>query len=211
MQFSAVLLALAAASSAYAVDHLVTVGNNGSLAFFPSSLNVSAGDNVIFEFRAKNHSVTQSSFAIPCSPLPDGSNSGFQAVTTTTPPFPRWNITISNTSTPFWFYCAQTNPIVHCNSGMVFAINPTADKSFNAFQAAANASASTGLPGSGASGAVSSGAQSSSTPTTANSSDGSDPSGTSTGGPAPTNGAARMASSTSGILALAGLLVGLMF
>ncbi|KAG6861533.1 hypothetical protein C0995_015266 [Termitomyces sp. Mi166 len=269
MQLSAAFFALVVASGVYAADITVQVGASGvslwttgrkwstndldtkSLAYSPSSITAQAGDNVIFEFQAKNHSVTQSTFASPCSFMPNGVNSGFMAVTNSS--LPIWNITISNASTPLWFFCAQTNPVVHCNQGMVFAINPTADKSFAAFQviytiitAAKTAavslpppdSASSAAPidpsavpsaGAGAPTVVPSagtvGGSGGSPPSAASSAvvvngaapspvPGSSQSGSATANsPASSstdNGAPRMGASASGILALAGLVAGLM-
>ncbi|KAH0583550.1 hypothetical protein H2248_009176 [Termitomyces sp. 'cryptogamus'] len=232
MQLFAVLFALATASGVYATDQKVIVGDSNKLVFNPPSLtNVQVGDNIIFEFQSKNHSVTQSSFTTPCSPLANGINSGFQLAPSSAP-FPTWNITIQNTSAPFWFYCAQTIPVVHCQMGMVFAINPTAEKSFQAFQATATASAtssnSTSDPSSSSSSSASSGGAPASNPSPATSNPSpaapnppSAPSsgapisqsanGTSAGAaPTTTNGVAHMGTSISGILALAGLVAGLM-
>jgi hypothetical protein len=44
---------------------------------------------------------------------------------------PTFTITVNGTS-PEWFYCGQAK---HCQSGMVFAINPTAEKSLDGFKA----------------------------------------------------------------------------
>jgi len=44
--------------------------------------------------------------------------------------FMQWSITIDNSSAPLWFYCKQGK---HCQNGMVFAINPTAEKTFDKF------------------------------------------------------------------------------
>jgi plastocyanin len=138
---------VAAAGMASAADHLVLVGDNG-LNFNPTTVTAAAGDNVIFEFRAKNHTVTQSSFAQPCTSLQTaagpGVDSGYQPVPAGTTNFPQWSITIDNATAPLWFYCKQAN---HCQAGMVFAINPTAEKTFDAFQAAAKASGSGGAGG----------------------------------------------------------------
>lgn len=83
--------------------------------------------------RSKNHSVTQSTFANPCTQAPGGVDSGFRLVTENPTEIPSWGITLNDT-TPLWFFCAQTNPVNHCQAGMVFAINPTPDKTFDAFQ-----------------------------------------------------------------------------
>lgn len=132
------------------------------------------GDSVTFIFEYMNHTVTQSSFATPCQPLVNGTqtgfNSGFQAVAQTATQNPAWTLEVTGPA-PIWFYCAQTGTPSHCQSGMVGAINAaaTGNKTFAAFQAAAmgaagGASASgagtpTGLVGSGvgadASGAIS--------------------------------------------------------
>ncbi|KAG6828168.1 hypothetical protein H0H92_008936 [Tricholoma furcatifolium] len=114
----------------------VMVGQNQTVAYSPTR---HVGDVVNFQFLSKNHTVTQSSFANPCTPLAGGVDSGFQPVATNATSFPQFSITITNTSTPFWFFCEQTG---HCGKGMVFAINPTVNKTFAAFQANAIATAS---------------------------------------------------------------------
>lgn len=151
MRFSTVLAILAPASAALAAQWNVTVGNNGTLTYDPTNLTgVATGDTVVFFFAAKNHTVTQSSFAAPCTWLGDtAADSGFEPVDTTTvttdvfpgnnSAIPTFTYNVTNTSVPLWFYCAQTNPVSHCESGMVFAINPTANKTFDAFQQAAKA------------------------------------------------------------------------
>jgi plastocyanin len=157
-------LAVAALSSlvvsVVAETHLVLVGDGG-LTFNPTSVTAAQGDVVAFEFRAKNHSVTQSTFAEPCkiqsTPQP-GVNSGFQAVKPDTTAFSQWSFTVDNATAPLWFYCAQKTPVNHCQMGMVFAVNPTPEKTYEMFLANAKASNSTAPPGgapgaSGASGA----------------------------------------------------------
>lgn len=47
--------------------HTVTVGGTGILAFNPTRVDAAIGDIVSFVFKAKNHTVTQSTFAAPCS------------------------------------------------------------------------------------------------------------------------------------------------
>jgi hypothetical protein len=44
---------------------------------------------------------------------------------------PTFTVTVNGTS-PMWFYCSQAK---HCQSGMVFAINPTAAKSLDGYKA----------------------------------------------------------------------------
>jgi len=130
----------------------VTVGANGTLAYSPSNITAAVGDTINFMFMAKNHTATQSTFAAPCVPAQfsgqNGADSGFLFVppnSSSTAPA-TWSITITNASTPLWFHCAQTNPVSHCQKGMVFSINANAQKSFAAFQAAAMASTPAATP-----------------------------------------------------------------
>ncbi|KAK0239874.1 Cupredoxin [Armillaria nabsnona] len=113
-----------------AADHVVTVGDGGALAFNPTSVTALEGDTVTFSFRANNHSATQSTFAAPCNK--SGIDSGFVPIPANSTLFGQWTFTVDNTSAPLWFFCAQTN---HCEAGMVFAVNPTQEKSFQAFLA----------------------------------------------------------------------------
>jgi len=136
----------------------VTVGGPGGITqFAPSSVNANVGDTVAFVFMQKNHTATQSTFANPCSPAPNGFDSGFVPVSdnNTNGPFQQAQFQVTDTN-PIWVYCRQTG---HCQKGMVFAINP-GDK-FAAFQAAAMGNTTTTNSSSSASPAVSS-----ATPTT---------------------------------------------
>jgi len=126
----------------HAVDHPVIVGGPGGVvAYNPSQVSAQIGDTVTFTFQQKNHTITQSSFENPCSPLEDGFDSGFQPVSADdlSGPFPAATITIQNTD-PVWVYCRQKTPASHCAAGMVFAINPGPGQ-FDAFVAAAKATA----------------------------------------------------------------------
>ncbi|KAG9012067.1 hypothetical protein FRB93_002210 [Tulasnella sp. JGI-2019a] len=103
----------------------VTVGGSAGLVYTPPFVNAAINDTVHFTFNAKNHTVTQSSFDAPCSPLLGGVNTGL---------FPTFDILVQNTE-PFWIHCEQTG---HCPMGMVFAINPPATgNTFDAFKAKA--------------------------------------------------------------------------
>jgi len=195
MRFTIASAALALATVASAVTIPVTVGQNG-LTFTPSSVNASAGDQIEFVFYPKNHTVTQSTFANPCQQMSNGTDSGFMATNSTSgTQQPGVIVTINNTD-PVWFFCRQVN---HCQQGMVFAVNPTANKTFAAFQAAANAS------GSSSSG-------NSSTPSTSGSGSGSGssassaPSSSSTG----KNGAIIVGVRAGGLLAAVGFVAGLL-
>jgi len=115
---------------------LVKVGADG-LTYTPSRVSAKPRDTIVFEFHAKNHTATQSSFADPCrkleftSPTP-GVDSGFMGVAADATVFPTYNVTVNGTA-PMWFYCRQTG---HCGQGMVFAVNSdeSSSRSFDAFK-----------------------------------------------------------------------------
>ncbi|KAF5330461.1 hypothetical protein D9619_005397 [Psilocybe cf. subviscida] len=145
MRFSvAAAVAILGASSVSAANFTVKVGANNGLDFDPPTVTAASGDLINFQFQGKNHSVTQSTFAAPCTQMTtpmEGINSGFMNVQAGAASLPQWTISV-NSSDPLWFFCAQTMPVDHCAMGMVFAVNPTAAKTFSAFQAAANATGS---------------------------------------------------------------------
>jgi len=183
-------------SLASAATHTIQVGSAG-LAFNPSSINASVGDTVSFVFYPKNHTVTQSTFAAPCQPMSNGTDSGFQPVAANATAAPSFPITVTAT-TPQWFYCRQTG---HCEQGMVFAINPTANKSFEAFQATAKASSADGTPpASNSSGSGTSGSSSSTS---------SSPSATGSSSSKP-NGALTLGAHAGGLLSIVGFAAGIL-
>ncbi|KAJ7689155.1 hypothetical protein B0H17DRAFT_643098 [Mycena rosella] len=144
-------LATAAASVVSAVSGatlLVKVGENGGLTFDPTNVVAAVGDTVAFEFLAKNHTVTQSTFAAPCTKMTTpvaGIDSGFQLVAANATQIPEWSFTVNNASSPIWLFCAQVG---HCGKGMVFSVNaPATGKTFEAFQAAAMATATNSTNG----------------------------------------------------------------
>jgi len=156
---------------------MVMVGKDGQLAFDPPSMPAPVGSNITFMFMSKNHSIVQSSFADPCNPVANGFAAQYFPVAPDETNFP--TVTISVTSDKaIWFYCPQTNPANHCKAGMVGAINPPPDKTFQQFQAIAKGEApppaadggSSSVPGSTAPGASAPGAPPSQTgaPTTGN-------------------------------------------
>jgi len=113
----------------------VTVGGEGIIAYTPNTVNANVGDIVQFTFKQKNHTITQSTFATPCSPMEGGFDSGFTPVAANETKFPLAQLTVTDTN-PIWIYCRQTG---HCQQGMVMAINP--GTKFPAFQAAATGNA----------------------------------------------------------------------
>ncbi|TYJ54296.1 hypothetical protein B9479_005055 [Cryptococcus floricola] len=129
--FTSSLVALAiAATSVLGANHTVLVGQNSTKTFTPSELTAAVGDTVEFQFVGGNHTVTQSTFADPCTN--SGFKSGFVPGNADSPT--SFSISINDT-TPLWMFCGQTG---HCKAGMVMSINaPSTGKTFAAFQAAA--------------------------------------------------------------------------
>jgi len=69
-------------SAASAATWQINVSNaTAGLVFNPNNITAAVGDTVEFIFNPKNHSVTQSSFAQPCTPLSGGFDTGFLPVT----------------------------------------------------------------------------------------------------------------------------------
>jgi len=134
MMFIATLLATAVPAVLAAV-HDVQVGGPGGLVYDPPAIAAQPGDQVVFHFHPKAHSVTQSSFASPCGPKEGGADSGLIAVPANqTDQFPTWTFNVSNTD-PTWFYCKNGAGTAagHCGQGMVFAINCGPDGAQNSF------------------------------------------------------------------------------
>ncbi|KAG9047883.1 hypothetical protein FS837_001274 [Tulasnella sp. UAMH 9824] len=100
--------------------HNVIVGGAAGLVYTPSVVYAQPGDTVKFKFQFKNHTVTQSSFDYPCTPLHGGFTSGFNPVAPDAKKFPTFKVDVHDTD-PIWVHCEQVD---HCPSGMVFAINP---------------------------------------------------------------------------------------
>jgi len=221
MRFSTVaaLLASAAAASAQTTFN-VLVGANGTLTYQPSQVFAAAGDTINFSFLSKNHTATQSTFAAPCQNMTTptaGIDSGFFFVSPNATSVAQWSFTLTNASTPLWFYCRQTG---HCETGMVFAVNPsnTTTKTFANFQAAAMASAPDGTPGAAnststngttASGSAGAGATATGSSGATISGGGATTTGTSGAAATPTSGAMRMGGSAAGVLTVVGLVAGL--
>jgi plastocyanin len=132
--FALLSLSLALLPFVSAAIQDIQVGASG-LTFSPEAVFAAVGDQVVFHFHPKNHSVTQSSFANPCGLKDGGLNSGFRPVPANqTDNFPTFTVTVNNTD-PIWVYCAQAAKTAssHCGAGMVFAINCGADGAPNSF------------------------------------------------------------------------------
>jgi plastocyanin len=142
--FASLSLGLAVMPFAFAAIHDVQVGGaNGSLTYSPEALSAAPGDQVVFHFNPKNHTVSQSAFNNPCGLKDGGFHSGFMPVAANSSVDSRPTFTVLvNDTTPVWVYCAQAagTAASHCGQGMVFAINcPTGDapNSFDNFKKAA--------------------------------------------------------------------------
>jgi plastocyanin len=125
----------------------VIVGGGTSLTFTPPFLqNIKRGDKIFFDFLAKNHTLTESTFESPCS-----KRNGSDVVDTD---FMNFNGADVPGAKPFtlevksdgerYFYCRQGGGTAnsHCAAGMVFGINIDKNK-FDKFQSAAKGTAST--------------------------------------------------------------------
>lgn len=102
---SSAVAAPPAAPSTTPTDHRIIVGGPGKLLFDPSNITATVGDTVTFEFRQKSHSVTQSSFGVPCQPLSQTNtsaqsfDSGLMPVAdSVTGNFPTYTVTVNDVS-----------------------------------------------------------------------------------------------------------------
>jgi len=129
----------------------VNVGGNGELKFDPPHVTALPRDKIVFNFQGKNHSVVQSAFGSPCTPLVTadsiGINSGFFPFVAGSPA-PQFTFTVADT-TPKYFFCGQTG---HCGKGMVFSVNTNeaGPRNYAAFQTLAmqiNGTDATTAPG----------------------------------------------------------------
>jgi plastocyanin len=115
----------------------INVAFNQTFTFNPSNITAAVGTLVTFYIpnNGLTHSVTQSSFANPCTYLAASGNSsagfdsGLQAGM-------QFTINITDNTIPIYFHCKQ---VTHCGLGMVGSINApaTGNNSFSSFQAAA--------------------------------------------------------------------------
>ncbi|RXK37574.1 hypothetical protein M231_05116 [Tremella mesenterica] len=146
--FGSILTIALAATSVLGATQTIQVGANGALTFTPPSINASVGDTVDFQFVSGDHTVTQSTFAAPCSPMANGFNSGFMPGSSANPP-----------------------TVGHCQQGMVAAINaPSKGNTFTAFQQAAEGKSTSTSSNSTGTGGTPSGSASASASASASSS-----------------------------------------
>ncbi|KAL1959556.1 hypothetical protein VTO42DRAFT_1591 [Malbranchea cinnamomea] len=115
-------------STAEKATHTIKVGpKNDPHQYYPHSIHANVGDEVVFEFYPRNHSVVQADFGAPCVPATgdyfysgifnDFEEENGQLVGDP----PTWTLTINDTE-PIFFYCTAIDSCI--KNGMVGAINP---------------------------------------------------------------------------------------
>lgn len=226
MKFSASAVAAIAAfapSLVFATNFTVFVGagqdGTTGLKFDPQQITAQKGDVVNFEFRGGNHTVTQSSFANPCSwqfntaTQQNGFSSGFVPFNATSGQVGVYSLEITQTDTPIWFFCGRPP---HCKSGMYGAINAptTGNKTFTNFAANVKTTNEPGLgvtvpftPPGASSGSSSAVAAPTNTPSIVSIPASPTSSGAAT--PKPSSGAASVNARSAVVLGLAGLVAGI--
>jgi plastocyanin len=145
MKFAAATLAaLASVLPVLGANITVIVGADASgapgLVFNPQVVTAAVGDLINFEFHGGNHTVTQSSFANPCTQQfntvtqQNGFTSPFMPYNAASGQIGVFTLEVTQTANPIWFFCARAP---HCKGGMYGAINPptTGEKTFAAFAA----------------------------------------------------------------------------
>jgi plastocyanin len=148
MQFRALaftLFAVLAPVFVQAANITVIVGANedGTPAnvIRPNQITAKVGDLITFVFRGGNHTITQSSFAEPCTQQLNtvtkkkGADSGFMPYNATSGQVPGFTVNVTQDTSAIWLFCARKP---HCTgSKMVAAINAptTGEKTFEAFLA----------------------------------------------------------------------------
>lgn len=120
---TAIATATAAPSSSVTAV-TVSVGANKELKFTPPFLSkVAIGSTIHFDFRAKNHTLTESSLTTPCNKLVGTDvDTNFQNFNPDDKDgLPGFDLKVTSNS-PRFFYCKQRQGN-HCGQGMVFGLN----------------------------------------------------------------------------------------
>jgi len=98
--------ATATDAPAAAVTHNVVVGGPSGLVYTPEFVEAAVGDKVVFEFLARNHTVTQSTLEVPCALKADGVRSGFRANADSIRGKELFEVLVDDLE-PKWYFCAQ--------------------------------------------------------------------------------------------------------
>ncbi|KAJ8692011.1 hypothetical protein PTI98_011528 [Pleurotus ostreatus] len=155
MRFTSIVAAaLAVVPSALAANFAVNVGQGNTFAFNPTSITGAvAGDTITFTFMSRNRKPLQPngcaiqltispprlcdhdhfhySLPTPAGGVPGGFDTGFLSATGTTQPQAVVTLASGNTQ---WVACRQAGG-AHCRMGMTFAVNPTAEQTYEQFLA----------------------------------------------------------------------------
>jgi len=130
---------VALAPSVFGAEYLVGVGKDETtgkkgIGFDPSVIHPQVGDVIAFEFRSGQHSVVQSTFDNPCTPLSGGIDTGVQTVddglAVDAPGLPQVRVTVNNTD-PIWLFDQAGG---QCKNGGVLAVNPSDSQTGAAFK-----------------------------------------------------------------------------
>lgn len=119
--------------------HVVTVAKTAH-RFDPEILNATIGDVITFEFYPVTHSATLADYRAPCVPWSAyhiGDKDIWSGLITEEKPRANpqtWSWRV-DTNDPRFFYCSS--PGSCAGWGMVFAVNPSTDQTFDVFQAKA--------------------------------------------------------------------------
>ncbi|EHK15491.1 uncharacterized protein TRIVIDRAFT_165271 [Trichoderma virens Gv29-8] len=98
-----------------------------ALKYYPDNIKAAPGSMVQFQFWAGNHTVTQSDFDHPCTPISQV-NSSVAGIWSSFMPvaagaakkeIPVFTVMINDTK-PIWIFCSQGK---HCSNGMSMVIN----------------------------------------------------------------------------------------
>ncbi|EJD54677.1 hypothetical protein AURDEDRAFT_110212 [Auricularia subglabra TFB-10046 SS5] len=129
------VLCLALFHTALAVTHTVLVGGGGLLTFNPTTVIAAEGDIIAYQFRGGTHTVTQATFDDPCTAAPNPYvDSGLVTIDEDVGKYRTFRVVVQNASEPLWIMCGIPE---HCMAGMVMVVNPTAEKTFDAFKSTA--------------------------------------------------------------------------
>ncbi|KAM4066874.1 hypothetical protein HRG_000888 [Hirsutella rhossiliensis] len=127
----------------------IKVGGQGLVYSPPVNKNIPVGTTVIWEFYAKNHTVTQSTFDKPCEKMQGGFDTGFMPNPGMDPP-PKVAMQIL-TSDPLWFKCSQAT---HCQKAMELAVKSGANSTAPAGMEGSKTGGMTGKESSAAGGSM---------------------------------------------------------
>ncbi|KAK0716065.1 hypothetical protein B0H67DRAFT_473267, partial [Lasiosphaeris hirsuta] len=130
----------------------INVGQGG-LTMEPNDVTVPAGETIEFHFFTGSHSVAQSAFDSPCTPLSANGTEGFFSGAQPVTSGEGANVfRVVSTGSPMWYYCATGK---HCQSGMVGVVNkPSNGRTIQQYALAASSVAQNVAPASARGGSI---------------------------------------------------------